>query len=96
MPDFAITVKQEIPNQRGLSDSEEMPLQGLTIVLNAGNGEAGRVLSTSPERLGCSLGCEPDGTFPAGVPNPENAAMVTETVHACEDANADMGIMVSS
>jgi phosphomannomutase len=38
----------------------------------------------------------PDGDFANGVPNPENASMIQETINACEKARADLGILLDT
>lgn len=79
------------------STDTSLPLDGLRIVLNAGNG-SGYFFNKILEDLGAdvsnSIHLTPDGTFPeSGVPNPEYSAMIDETTAACENCNADIGIM---
>jgi phosphomannomutase len=70
-------------------------LQPLKLVVNAGNGGAGRVIDRLEPRLPFEfvrLQHEPDGHFPHGVPNPllpEHRAVTAEAVVA---AGADFGI----
>lgn len=75
------------------------PLTGLKIVLNSGNG-AGGFFQTVLDELGAdvsgSIHLEPDGTFPNGIPNPENNAMLEQTIAACREAQADLGIMLDT
>lgn len=74
---------------------EPAKLKPLKIVVNAGNGGAGRVIDALEGHLPfefVKLAHEPDGTFPNGVPNPllpENRAM---TANAVRTHGADAGI----
>lgn len=72
----------------------------MKIVLNAGNGSGGffnNVLKELGADVSASIWLEPDGDFPAGyVPNPESSHMIDETMRACEEANADIGIMLDT
>jgi phosphomannomutase len=83
----------------GSSSATALPLRGLKIVLNPGNG-AGGFFQSVLENLGadctCSIHLEPDGTFPNGVPNPEDERMIVETLQTCEQAQADLGIMLDT
>mmetsp|Transcript_23158 Transcript_23158/g.35123 ORF Transcript_23158/g.35123 Transcript_23158/m.35123 type:complete len:619 (-) Transcript_23158:43-1899(-) len=71
-------------------------LSGLKIVLNTGHGSGGFFASVLQD-LGAQVTAmhqEPNGDFPQGwVPNPENPAMVESTLKACEDVQADIGVM---
>jgi phosphomannomutase len=104
MPLYADTLQQavvrEVCGVSGTADSDNaQPLRGLKIVLNPGNG-AGGFFQTVLENLGadctCSIHLEPDGTFPNGVPNPENERMILKTLQTCEEAQADLGIMLDT
>jgi len=78
-----------------LSYVEVGGLKPLRLVVNAGNGGAGKVIDRLESRLPFEfvrLHHEPDGNFPNGVPNPllvENRAVTAEAVRA---NGADMGI----
>jgi len=79
----------------------EKPLSGLRIVLNAGNG-SGYIFNEILKDLGAdvshSINLTPDGTFSKdfGVPNPESKAMIKATTKVCEEAKADIGIMLDT
>lgn len=70
-------------------------LEGLKVVTDPGHGCAGPALDLISEPLGLNLirmHHEPDGTFPAGIPNPilpEMRGPVSEKVRSC---GADAGI----
>lgn len=99
MPHYASTLKNAILKEVGESSTSK-PLDGLKIVLNAGNGSGGffnDVLKDLGADVSASIWLEPDGDFPAGyVPNPESSGMIAETTRACEEANADIGIMLDT
>jgi phosphomannomutase len=76
-----------------------LPLKGLNIVLNSGNGSGGffcKVLQDLGANVDGSVNTEPDPLFPSGIPNPEKEEMVQETIQACEKANADLGILLDT
>jgi phosphomannomutase len=106
MPLYADTLQQAVirevcgdNNDADSSIATDLPLQGLKIVLNPGNG-AGGFFQTVLENLGadctCSIHLEPDGMFPNGVPNPENQRMILETLQTCQEVQADLGIMLDT
>jgi len=70
-------------------------LQPLKIVVNAGNGAAGRVIDALAPHLPfefVKVHHQPDGTFPNGIPNPllpENRAATGDAVRA---SGADFGV----
>ena len=70
-------------------------LRPLKIVVNAGNGGAGRVVDLLEPRLPfefIKLHHEPDGNFPNGVPNPLLVDNRAPTVAAVREHGADLGI----
>lgn len=75
------------------------PLRGLKIVLNSGHGSGGffeGVLEDLGADVTASIHNNPDASFPAGVPNPENIEMIEETVEACRTSIADIGILLDT
>ena len=73
-----------------------LPLSGLKIVVDAGNGAGGfyadKVLSPlGAEVIGCFL--EPDGSFPNHIPNPENKEAMASICAAVKEHGADLGII---
>lgn len=78
----------------------ETPLQGFKIVVNAGNGSGGFFAKKVLEPLGAdisgSINLDPDGSFPAHPPNPEDKAAVTATQAAVLSSNADFGVMLDT
>ena len=70
-------------------------LKPLNIVVDAGNGGAGRVIDLLESHLPFSftkLHHEPDGNFPNGVPNPLLEENRSATIAAVQTHGADLGI----
>lgn len=75
----------------------EHPLDGLRIVVDAGNGAGGfyaeKVLAPLGADISGSQFLDPDGTFPNHIPNPENAEAIASIVDAVQRAEADFGVI---
>ncbi len=75
----------------------EQPLQGLKIIVDAGNGAggfyAGKVLQPLGADITGSQFLDPDGTFPNHVPNPEDKVAMASICHAVIENKADFGII---
>jgi phosphomannomutase len=75
----------------------DQPLQGLKIIVDAGNGAGGFYADRVLQPLGAdtigSQFLEPDGTFPNHVPNPEDKAAMASICQATIDSQADFGII---
>ncbi|WP_107667829.1 phosphomannomutase/phosphoglucomutase [Cyanothece sp. BG0011] len=75
----------------------EKPLQGLKIIVDAGNGAGGFYAEKVLKPLGAdtegSQFLDPDGTFPNHIPNPENEAAMQSICQAVVDNKADFGII---
>ncbi len=73
------------------------PLQGLKIVVDAGNGAGGFYAKKVLEPLGAdttgSQFLEPDGMFPNHIPNPENKEAMASVCSAVKNNNADFGLI---
>lgn len=70
-------------------------LRPLKIVVNAGNGCAGRSIDLLEKHLPFSfikVHHEPDGTFPNGIPNPLLSENRAATIAAVKEHKADVGI----
>ena len=98
LPEYADTLASALRREVGESFDSSRPLDGLSIVVNPGKG-SGCFFSDLLSGLGAdtrgSIHCASDGTFPEtfGVPNPEKASMVDETIDACLACGADLGVM---
>lgn len=67
----------------------------LKIVVDAGNGTAGKFAPELLRKLGCKvveLYCNLDGTFPNHEPNPEEPANMKDLISKVLKENADLGI----
>ena len=75
----------------------ERPLDGLHIVVDAGNGAGGFFASEVLEKLGADTSgskfLDPDGHFPNHIPNPENKEAAEAIKNATLEAKADLGII---
>ncbi len=81
--------------QHLLSYVDASSLKSLKVVVNAGNGGAGRVVDLLEPHLPIEfikLHHETDGNFPNGVPNPLLVENRAPTIAAVRDHGADMGI----
>ncbi len=73
------------------------PLDGLNIIVDAGNGAGGFFADKVLKPLGADIGgsqfLEPDGMFPNHVPNPEDSEAMKSIQEATIKTNADLGII---
>lgn len=83
--------------RNGLKTKEQKPLEGIKIVVDAGNGVGGFFANKILKPLGAdvdgSIYLEPDGNFPNHVPNPENSEAMKCIAKATVQSNADLGII---
>ena len=79
------------------AENYEKPLQGMHIVVDAGNGAGGffanKVLLPLGADIEGSLYLEPDGHFPNHIPNPENQDAMDAIKGAVLSSHADLGII---
>ncbi|MGL4763275.1 MAG: phosphomannomutase/phosphoglucomutase [Sarcina sp.] len=77
--------------------AKEKPLDGLKIIVDAGNGAGGFFAHDVLEVLGAntkgSQFLKPDGTFPNHIPNPENKEAMKSISEAVIKSKADLGII---
>jgi phosphomannomutase len=75
----------------------EKPLQGLKIIVDAGNGAGGffatKVLYPLGANIEGSQFLNPDGNFPNHVPNPEDVIAMASICEAVKNAKADLGVI---
>lgn len=72
------------------------PLQGMHIVVDAGNGNGGffrDLLGSLGANTEGSQFLEPDGRFPNHIPNPENAEAMASVCEAVASSGADLGVI---
>lgn len=75
----------------------EQPLEGLKIVVDAGNGAGGYFVGQVLKPLGADTSgsqfLEPDGSFPNHIPNPEDPDAMDAIIAAVKDNASDFGII---
>jgi phosphomannomutase len=85
--------------RKGVNDPDhyETPLQGLKIIVDAGNGAGGFFAGKVLEPLGADTSGSqfllPDGRFPNHVPNPEDQEAMDSICEAVIREKADLGII---
>lgn len=76
---------------------KKKPLEGLKIIVDAGNGAGGFFANKVLNELGAdtkgSQFLESDGTFPNHIPNPEDASAMESISKAVLSSKADLGII---
>lgn len=75
----------------------DTPLNGLKMVVDAGNGSGGfyatRVLAPLGADVSDSQFLDPDGRFPNHVPNPEDTTAMVSVSARVKEAGADLGVI---
>jgi len=93
MDDYSKHLVRLIRNGTG----SDRPLDGLRIVVDAGNGAGGFFVDQVLTPLGAdttgSQFLDPDGSFPNHIPNPENKEAMEAIISAVQQNNADFGII---
>ena len=93
MPEYARILCRKVREATGL----ERPLEGLRIIVDAGNGAGGFYAADVLRPLGAdtagSCFLDPDGTFPNHIPNPENREAMAAITGAVLENRADLGII---
>ena len=79
------------------ADHYDTPLEGMHIIVDAGNGAGGfyaeKVLKVLGANIEGSQFLEPDGMFPNHIPNPEDKDAMHSICEAVKANNADLGII---
>lgn len=79
------------------ADAGETPLEGMKIIVDAGNGSGGFFAAHVLEPLGADTSgsqfLDPDGNFPNHSPNPEDGDAMASAVAATKAAKADLGVI---
>ena len=95
--DYSAHLRTKIIAEVARPDKPELPLEGLKIVVDAGNGAGGFYATRILEPLGADVSAsqflEPDGTFPNHAPNPENKEAMASICKAVVDSGADFGLI---
>ncbi len=93
MAEYAGILRRKVQQATG----QERPLEGLRIVVDAGNGAGGFYTAQVLEPLGADTAgsrfLDPDGTFPNHIPNPEDETAMASITEAVVQAKADLGII---
>ena len=93
---YAAYLRKMIADSLGVKEKDK-PLEGLHLVVDAGNGAGGFYATNVLEPLGAdisgSINLEPNGMFPNHIPNPENQYAMECACKATLDAKADLGII---
>jgi len=75
----------------------DKPLEGMHIIVDAGNGAGGFFAPKVLEVLGADTSgsqfLDPDGNFPNHIPNPEDKDAINSIIAATLEAKADLGII---
>ncbi|CAM0879979.1 unnamed protein product [Alopecurus aequalis] len=91
---YSLDLVQAVRKSAG---KKEKPLEGLHIVVDAGNGAGGFFVDKVLKPLGAvtsgSQFLEPDGLFPNHIPNPEDKAAMEAITQAVLNNKADLGII---
>lgn len=91
--DYSRVLVYRIMKETGMN----RPLNGLKIIVDAGNGAGGffatKVLSSLGADISGSQFLEPDGMFPNHQPNPENKEAMEAISNAVISSGADLGII---
>lgn len=80
----------------GLQTKDPRPLDGLHVVVDAGNGAGGFYAELMQSLGACTDGSQfldPDGYFPNHIPNPENADAMKSLQSAVLKSGADLGVI---
>lgn len=93
MSEYSKILRDTIIKETGL----EKPLEGLKIIVDAGNGAGGFYAYKVLEPLGADINgsqfLEPDGMFPNHIPNPENEVAMKAISDATVKSGADLGVI---
>lgn len=95
--DYSNILVNKIREDINSSVNYDKPLQGLKIVVDAGNGAGGFFVDKVLKPLGAdtegSQFLNPDGTFPNHIPNPENKEAIESLKKAVLDSKGDLGVI---
>jgi len=95
--EFMDAYSQILANKIRKETGEEKPLEGFTIVVDAGNGAGGFFVDKVLKPLGADTNgsryLDPDGSFPNHIPNPENKEAMESITEAVRETQADLGII---
>ncbi|WP_034934697.1 phosphomannomutase/phosphoglucomutase [Gloeocapsa sp. PCC 73106] len=94
---YANQFVEKIRREVNHPENFKQPLQGLKIIVDAGNGAGGFYVEKVLKPLGAdttgSQFLDPDGNFPNHIPNPENKEAMASICAAVREYQADLGII---
>ena len=94
---FMDTYAKILADKIRAATSEEKPLEGFRVVVDAGNGAGGfyadKVLKVLGANTDGSRFLDPDGSFPNHIPNPEDKEAMKSITEAVLETKADLGII---
>ena len=95
--DFMTVYAKILADKIRQGTGKDKPLQGMKIIVDAGNGAGGFYVEKVLKPLGAdtegSQFLDPDGTFPNHIPNPEDKEAADSISKAVLAAKADLGII---
>lgn len=99
--DFMKTYSEYLSDvvKKGVKHAEvyDKPLEGLKIVVDAGNGCGGFFATEVLQSLGADVSesqfLEPDGDFPNHAPDPEDTTAIVSLSNKVKESNADLGVI---
>lgn len=95
--EFMSVYSQRLADMIRSACGSQRPLEGLRIVVDAGNGAGGFYVEKVLKPLGAntegSRYLDPDGSFPNHIPNPENKEAMASIIEAVKESEADLGII---
>ena len=95
--EYSVFLVDYIRNKANIVSSFNNPLQGLKIIVDAGNGAGGFFASKVLDQLGADTSGSqfliPDGNFPNHVPNPEDKDAMQSICNAVIREKADLGVI---
>lgn len=95
--EYSLFLVDYIRKNANIRMNYEKPLQGLKIIVDAGNGAGGFFASKVLQPLGADTAgsqfLEPDGHFPNHVPNPEDKDAMQSICDAVVREKADLGVI---
>jgi phosphomannomutase len=95
--EYSMFLVDYIRKNANIQTNYDKPLQGLKIIVDAGNGAGGFFASKVLQPLGADTAgsqfLEPDGRFPNHVPNPEDKDAMQSICDAVVREKADLGVI---
>ncbi len=95
--DFMTVYANHLADKVRKETGDLLPLKGMKIVVDAGNGAGGFYAKNVLEPLGAdttgSRFLQPDGSFPNHIPNPEDKEAMQSITDAVIESGADFGII---